>query len=314
LVATDPPEHQVFRRAVAGIFTKTSLDSLSGHITQRARKCIQNLLAHGERGTADFYENVAGPLPVLVLADLFGIPENMHSEFRAWANLMTSDLDSGPVPNAIGRGLDMFRYFANQLGNPSTHERPTVFNSVISARDAGVSERELLAFCAFLLVAGVETTTNLMTNLLAALIASPSALDQLRRSPELVPAAIEEGLRYETPLQVLWRGATQPTELGGIALPGGARIMIAFGSANRDEREFPTPDTFRLDRDPNAHLAFGAGPHYCLGARLARLEAVAMLRELLAATADIEIAGEPVRTNSLVLRGFTRLPLRIRPA
>jgi cytochrome P450 len=313
LVATDPPEHQVFRHAVAGMFSRASVEAVSERIARRARSCVQDLLEQGTRGTADFYEHVAAPLPVLVLADLFGIPEDMHSNFRAWATLMTADLDNEPCSTEIGRGLDMFRYFSKQLRHPPQFGRPTVFDSIMSARGAGVSERELLAFCAFLLVAGVETTTNLLTNLLAALIAFPDAFRQLRASPELLPAAIEEGLRYETPLQVLWRGTTQPAELGPHRLPAGARVMVAFGSANRDEREFITPDVFRLDRDPNAHLGFGSGPHFCLGARLARLEVTSVMRALLAATTNIEIAGQPIRTNSIVLRGFTKLPLRVRP-
>jgi len=312
LVATDPPEHQVFRHAVAGMFTRASVQAAGERIAERARSCVRDLLQCSAQGTADFYEHVAAPLPVLVLADLFGIPEDMDREFRTWATLMTSDLDTESAPTTVGRGLDMFRYFSRQLKQQPQPDRPTVFDSVVSARGADVSDRELLAFCAFLLVAGIETTTNLLTNLLAALIAFPNAFEELRSSPELLPAAIEEGLRYETPLQVLWRGTTQPTELGGCRIPAGARVMVSFGSANRDEREFVTPDVFRLDRDPNLHLGFGSGPHYCLGARLARLEVASVMRELLDSTTEIEISGQPVRTNSIVLRGFTKLPIRVR--
>jgi cytochrome P450 len=313
LVATDPPEHQVFRHAVAGAFTPSAVRALSDRVRQLAAACVRDLIEHSQDGTADFYTHVAEPLPVLALADLFGIPENMRGEFRSWATTMTSDLDRDePGTRAIGRGMDMFRFFARQLKSPPAGGRPTLFDSVITAREAGVSDRELLAFCAFLLVAGVETTTNLLTNLLAALIRFPAALRQLRDDAGLVPAAVEEGLRYETPLQILWRGTTAPAELGGRSIPAGARIMVAFGSANRDGREFPEPDEFRLDRDPNPHLGFGSGPHYCLGARLARLEVTAVLRELLAVTTDIDIAGEPVRTSSIVLRGFTSLPVRAR--
>jgi cytochrome P450 len=314
LIATDPPDHQVFRHAVAGMFTRASAEAAADRVAQRARTCVQDLLEHATRGTADFYTQVAAPLPVLVLADLFGMPEDMHDRFRAWVTLMTSDLDNGPAPTAVGRGLDMFRYFSKQLKHPPQIGRRTLFDSIMSARDAHVTERELLAFCAFLLVAGIETTTNLLTNLVAALMAFPGAFRQLRGSPELLPAAVEEGLRYETPVQGLWRGTTQPAELGGHRIPAGARLMVAFGSANRDEREFITPDVFRLDRDPNLHLGFGSGPHFCLGARLARLEVTSVMRELLAATTDIEMASQPVRTNNIVLRGFTKLPVRVRPA
>lgn len=314
LIATDPPDHQIFRHAVAGMFSRASVEAASEHVAQRARSCVQDLLEQATHAPADFYTHVAAPLPVLVLADLFGIPEDMHGKFRDWTTLMTADLDNGPASTAVGRGLDMFRYFSKQLKHPPQLGRRTIFDSIMSARSAHISDRELLAFCAFLLVAGVETTTNLLTNLLAALIAFPDAIRQLRASPELLPAAVEEGLRYETPVQALWRGTTQPTELGGHRIPAGARVMVAFGSANRDEREYSTPDVFRLNRGPYSHLGFGAGPHYCLGARLARLEVISVMRELLAATTDIEIASQPVRTNNIVLRGFTKLPIRVRPA
>lgn len=312
LVATDPPDHQVFRRAVAGAFTPSAVRALCDSIAELAAGCVRDLVEHGQDGVADFYAHVAEPLPVLALAGLFGIPQEMHGEFRSWATVMTSDLDrTGPGTRALGRGMDMFRFFSRQLRKPPDAGRPTLFDSVIAARQAGVSDRELLAFCAFLLVAGVETTTNLLTNLVAALIRFPAVAQQLRDSPGLVPAAVEEGLRYETPLQILWRGTTRPAELRGRAIPAGARIMVAFGSANRDEREFSEPDQFRLDRDPNPHLGLGFGPHFCLGAHLARLEVASVLRELLAVTMDMEIAGDPVRTSSIVLRGFTSLPVRV---
>jgi cytochrome P450 len=326
LIATDPPDHQVFRHAVASVFTPSSVKASAERVAGLARTCVRDLLEHNVSGTADFYAHVAEPLPALVLADLFGIPDDMRDEFRAWATIMTSDLDEtergasgglrGVVPpgqhRPVGRGMDMFRYFSKNLRHPPDIGRATLFNAINNARDAGVSDRELLAFCAFLLVAGLETTTSLLTNLLAALVQHPQALRQLRESPDLVNAAVEEGLRYDTPVQFLWRGTTERVELGGREIPAGARLMVGFGSANRDERAFADPDVFRLDRGQTPHLGFGGGPHYCLGAHLARLETRCAIRELLAATQEIEIAGEPERTRNIVLRGHTSQPVRLR--
>lgn len=314
LIATDPPEHQIFRRAVAKAFAPSSVTALTARVAELARDRVRELVRRNETGQADFFADVAEPLPVLVLAELLGVPADMHDEFRGWSGVITADLDQsrGGGPDRVGRGMEMFRYFSRQLRRAgTTGGRPTLFDAIGSARDAGVSEQELLAFCAFLLVAGIETTTNLMTNLMAALLRFPDVAQQLREHPELVPGAVDEAIRYDTPVQALWRGTTGPVRLHDRLLPADARVLVVWGSANRDGARFPDPDRFRPDRSPNEHVGFGAGPHFCLGARLANVEVVAMLRELLAATTEIEAAGPGVRTHSLVLRGMTSQPVRL---
>lgn len=313
LIATDPPEHQVFRQAVAGTFAPAAIGAVRDRVVALARGRVAELVHRNESGRADFFADVAEPLPVLILADLLGVPAEMHDDFRAWSTTITADLEQGHRPAALGRGIEMFRYFSGQLRRRSPGARGTLLDSIASARGAGVTEHELLAFCAFLLVAGIETTTNLLTNLLAALLRFPEQQRRLREHPELVGSAIEEGLRYDTPVQALWRGSTRPVELAGQRIPAGARILVSFGSANRDERKFAEPDRFLIDRPRNDHLGFGAGPHYCLGARLARLEVSAALTELLAATRWIEAAGPVRRTPSLILRGLVRQPVRLEP-
>jgi len=311
LIATDPPEHQVFRAAVAGAFTPRAIGALTDRVTEIARTQVRRLLAHN--GDADFFSHVAEPVPVLVLAELLGVPRDQLGRFRDWSNTITADLDQTAGDAGIGRGMDMFRFFTAQLRGRRHTGRPTLFDGIARAREGGVSDRELLAFCAFLLVAGIETTTNLMTNLLAALWRFPHVERALRDDPALVPAAVEEGLRYDTSVQALWRGSTQPTRLGDVDLPAGARILVLFGSANRDERHFAEPDEFLLTRKTGDHLGFGHGPHFCLGARLARLEISAVLTELFAATKAIEPRGPGERTRSVLLRGFTSQPVSVQP-
>jgi cytochrome P450 len=314
LISMDPPDHLLFRRAVAGLFGPSSIAAARPRVIALAQECVQDLLSHAGSGAADFYTHVAAPLPVLVLADLFGVPAAMRHEFREWASIMTSDLGRGmEQADGVGRGMAMFRYFAAELRKARDSPRRTLFSAIAAARGQGPTDRELLAFCAFLLAAGLETTTNLLTNLLSALFAFPDAHKRLRAEPELIEDAVEEVLRYDTSIQGLWRGTTGPVELGGQRIPANARIMVLFGSANRDERRFTEPDRFLLGRNDNDHLGFSAGPHYCLGARLARLEVTAAMRALLAATGWIDPAGDPVRLDSVVLRGLIRQPVRVRP-
>lgn len=315
LIATDPPEHLTFRRAVAGAFTRSAVAAMAGRVDELARACVRDLLVCSADGEGDLYRQVAEPLPVLVLGELLGVPDGMRAEFREWTMLMSSDLDQATsVVDSVGKGMAMFRFFHSRLRGCPVSATPTLFDSIATARGSGVSDRELLAFCAFLLFAGIETTTSLMTNVFAVLLGFPEVAQRLRRAPELVDAAVEEGLRYDTSVQALWRGTTRPVELAGVALPEGARVMVAFGSANRDERRFVEPDRFRLDRGPAEHLGFGGGPHLCLGARLARLQVAAAVRALLAATSAVEAAGDPVRVRSIVLRGFTRQSVVVCPA
>jgi cytochrome P450 len=314
LIATDPPEHQVFRHAVAGAFAPAAIAAMKERITEVARARVRVLLEHNESNTADFFADVAEPVPAMVLAEMLGVPAQMHDEFRQWSAVITADLtQSGSGADGVGRGIDMFRFFSRRLRRTVPSDRPNLFDAIARSRDAGVTDQEVLAFCAFLLVAGIETTTSLLTNMLAALLRFPDVARRLRREPRLVPGAVEEGVRYDTSVQALWRGTTREVELHGQRISAGARVLVLFGSANRDERRFAEPDRFLPERTPNDHLGFGGGPHYCLGTRLARVEMAAVLGELMAATRAIEPAGPTRRTGSVVLRGFTRQPVRLEP-
>lgn len=314
LIATDPPDHRVFRQAVARAFSPQSIDRLRTQVEQQARRCVRTLLDRSVDGDADAVRDLTAPLPAVVLASLFDVPQDMHDQFRRWADDITRDLDSDVEASGVGRGMSMFRYFRDQLARGRSSDRPSLFRDIAAGGDTGISDHELLAFCAFLLVAGVETTANLLSNLVRTLATSPGLQRQLRQQPQLIPRAVEEALRHDTSVQALWRGTTRPVELGGRRLDADQRLLVCFGSANRDPARFPDPDAFSLQRDPSGHLAFGAGPHFCLGARLAQMELVAAVRALIEATTDLELAGQPQRTNSLVLRGHTHLPVTVQPS
>jgi cytochrome P450 len=314
LIATDPPEHTRLRRAVTAPFKRSTIIGLVPRIEQIAGELVASLLANSERGEADICHDLAAPLPVYVIAELLGVPPQMREEFRAWASVITDDLDTtGSTDTQLGRGFDMFRYFYSEIRRRKREPSDDLLSVVAATDAAGLSDHEVMAFCAFLLVAGIETTTNLFTNLIDTLVRHPEVQQRLWASPELADPVVEEALRYDTSVQGLWRAAVTDDQVGGVDLPAGARLLVLFGSANRDEQVFPDADTFDPDRSPNPHLAFGYGHHRCLGALLAKVELVAALEALVQATGGMTPRGEFVRRNSLVLRGFSAQPVTVWP-
>lgn len=314
LLATDPPEHTRLRRAVIAPFRRSAVMKLVPRIEQLAHDLVAGLLANGTRGEADICHDLAAPLPVLVLADLLGVPVEMRDEFRVWASVITDDLETTRATGAdLGRGYDMFRYFYAEVRRRRKEPSDDLLSVVAGTDAAGLSDQEVMAFCAFLLVAGVETTANLFTNLVDTLMRQPELRDRLWNEPELADPVVEEALRFDTSVQGLWRGAVTEEQVGGVTVPAGARLLVLFGSANRDERMFPAPDTFDVARSPNPHLTFGYGHHRCLGAVLAKVELVAALEALVAATGRITPRAPFTRNNSLVLRGFTAQPVTVWP-
>ena len=311
LIATDPPEHTLFRRMVSPAFGPGAMRQLLPEIEAITSDLLDTLLENAEDGDADFFRDVAEPLPVLVLAAVFGVPREMHEEFRDWSRMVTADLESGADQPGLGRGIEMLRYFRRELRRRRGSGGEDLLSTLASA---AVTDHELTGFRAFLLVAGIETTTNLLTNLLLALMHDPDQDRKLRNDETLIDSAIEEGLRYDPPVQAWWRATTTATDLGGVELPPNARILAVYASANRDEGKFDEPDRFLVDRTPNEHLGFGNGPHFCLGSRLAKAEVRPVLAAVVHRTRAIWEREPPVRVPSLILRGLTRQPVGLEPA
>jgi cytochrome P450 len=307
LIALDPPDHTVFRRAVSGAFSSRGIARLVQRVNALAQERVQCLLDRANAGDADFYRDVAEPLPVLVLAELLGLPAELREDVRQWARVLTADLGNAEEGvSGLGRGLEMLRYFRKEVARRRGRPEESLLSVLADSRAHGITDHEIIAFCTFLVVAGVETTTNQLTNLMDVFVRQPDVQKRLRAHPGLIPSVVDEGLRYDPPVQAFWRSATRDAVVAGESVPVGARIFVLFASANRDEDHFPDADTFVVDRQPNDHVGFGHGAHYCLGARLARLEIETVLRELCHATAMIEGRGDSVRTRSVTLRGFTR--------
>jgi pimeloyl-[acyl-carrier protein] synthase len=263
--------------------------------------------------------DLATQLPAIVIAELLGVPAADRLRFKEWSNDLISVLGN---PNPTGaaerfeRGLgNLLDYLRDVIARRRRAPRDDLISGMIVAqeeRDA-LTDAELLATSILLLVAGHETTTNLIGNGLLALLRHPDELARLRAHPELVPSAVEEMLRYDSPVQATVRVTTTTVELGGQAIPPGALVIAMIGAANRDPEVFPEPDRFDVGRADNRHLSFGFGPHFCLGAPLARLEGEVVFRTLLARYPALRLASDDVRHRlNFALRGLLALPVVLR--
>ncbi|MGD9934178.1 MAG: cytochrome P450 [Dehalococcoidia bacterium] len=307
MITSDPPRHTRLRALVNSAFTPRMI----GRIEPWMRQVVGELLAGIEDDT-DIVESLTYPLPVMVIARLLGIPESDHAQFKVWSDAVVGVTDFGVADTARDSIKEMFAYFSDVIASRSTEPRNDLISSVVHAEIDGekLNERELLGFCLLLLVAGNETTTNLLGNMLAVLVSDPTLQQQLRDDPSQIPAAVEETLRYDSPVQALWRRTTRPVEMHGVSIPEDSQVLMGYAAANRDPRMFADPDTFRLDRQLNRHVAFGFGIHYCLGAPLARAEARIAIEELLRRYRRLGPGPTAsARVPSSLLRGFSRLSI-----
>lgn len=313
LIATDPPDHTTLRRIVSRPFTPRAIGELEPRVRDLAHSCVSELLAANDAGDADLVRHVAEPLPVLVIAEMLGIPPERRNDFKRWSDDVVGVL-SGNADLERGQAsmLEMFEFFTQAATERQRAPRNDLISLLVTgSEDGALSPTEIVVFCVLLLIAGNETTTNLLANWARAMFARPDLDVALRHHRELIPSAVEETLRYDGPVQALFRETREATSLANVDLPAHARVLILFGSANRDERHFPNPDEFRLDREPRDHVGFGAGIHLCLGAALARLEARVAIETLYARATTIGPRAEPEMIDSFILRGARRVPVQL---
>jgi cytochrome P450 len=314
MLIMDPPDHTRVRGLVSKAFTPRRVAGLRGRIEE----IVDELLEEGVRdGALEVIADFAAPLPAIVIAELLGVPAEDHRTFKQWSSELIAlapladPARIGEVQQKLERILDYLRgIIAERRKTP----RDDLLSGMIAAqeeRDA-LSDAELLATSNLLLIAGHETTTNLIGNGLLALLRHPVELARLRAHPELLGSAIEELLRFDSPVQATGRVATEDVELGGQPVGKGALLLTVIGAANRDPDVFPDPERLDVAREDNRHLSFGYGTHFCLGASLARLEAEVAFRALLERCPRIELATDAVsyRPNPF-LRGLEALPVRV---
>ena len=306
----DPPDHAAYRKLVNREFTPRGVTGLEARIRELA---VEVLDAVAPDEAVDFVGAVAAPFPVQVIAELLGVGDADRGDFRCWSDAMIAAPDTKD-PAVFALAGELWRFLDEQLRERAGAPRDDLMSTLMHAEVQGhrLSHAEARMFCVSLLVAGNETTRHLISGAALALAEHPDQRHALAQDASAIPAAVEESLRWVTPIQAFGRTATRDTEVHGVPIPADAFVIMLYASANRDVAAFgPTADRFDVTRptDP-PHLAFGFGEHLCLGAALARLEARVLLEELVARWGTWDLEGEPTWTASTLVRGMSELPLR----
>jgi pimeloyl-[acyl-carrier protein] synthase len=312
----DPPDHTRLRGLVSKAFTPRVVEVLRPHIQQ----IVDGLLDQAEgRGEMDLIEDFAYPLPVIVICEMLGVPVEDRDRFKTWGLDIARGLDAvllGPESEVVKRSstsrMALADYFRELIARRRAEPRADMLTDLIAAEEAGdkLTENELLATCILLLVAGHETTVNLIGNGSLALLRHPDQLQRLRDNPGLIGTAVEELLRFDGPVQRTARIPSEDVTIGGKVIPKGDMVMPFIGAADRDPAQFPEPDRLDIGRTDNRHIAFGWGIHFCLGAPLARVEGQIAINTLVRRLPKLALATEaPAFRQSLTLRGLSALPV-----
>jgi cytochrome P450 len=310
----DPPDHTRIRRLVSKAFTPRAVAGLVPAIERILAERLDRL-----QGTADLMDELAFPFPLAVIGQLIGVPSGDQPQFQRLVRDLTEALDLAVADSDLTAADDaadtIVEYFTALVAERRKRPEDDLLSGLIAVHDEGdrLTEHELLSTLALLFLAGFETTTNLIGNGMHALLTHPDELAALRRDPSLLPGAVEELLRFDTPVQVVPRVTAAPVELpDGTHVPADRHLLVLVGAANHDPRVFTDPGRLRLDRAEATTLSFGSGIHYCLGAGLARLEARLVFGALLARFPRIALADTPQWRDGLTVRGLNRLPVRLR--
>lgn len=317
MMGQDPPDHTRLRSLVSKAFTPRMVEQLRPQIEHITKQLLDRIEDQRE---SDLVSDLAFPLPATVIAELLGVPSTDQDRFREWSNAIIQGIDAGQPAEVREAGhaahLALVEYFEDLIAIRRAQPQADLISHMIAAEEQGdrLTTGELLSTCVLLLIAGHETTTNLISSGILALLTHPDQLALLRERPELMPGAIEELLRYESPVQRFGYNVLEDTELGGKRLRRGERVSAVLAAANRDPAVFSDPERLDITRpqNQNPHLAFGRNIHFCLGAPLARLEAQIAFSALLERFPRLELAeSEPLWHPNTLLRGLQRLPVRV---
>ncbi|MET0852959.1 MAG: cytochrome P450 [Candidatus Rokuibacteriota bacterium] len=312
----DPPDHTRLRGLVSKAFTPRVVDGLRPHIQDIVNGLLDRVQG---AGAMDLIEDFAYPLPVIVICEMLGVPVADRDRFKGWGLDIARGLDGILLPpdsdvakRSIASRQALAEYFRELLAERRQSPRDDMLSGLIAAEEAGdkLNENELLATCILLLVAGHETTVNLIGNGSLALLRHPAELRRLRENPSLIGSAVEELLRYDGPVQRTARVPSEDVTVGGKTIEKGEMVMPFIGAADRDPAQFPEPDRLDITRGDNRHIAFGWGIHFCLGAPLARIEGATAINTLVQRMPKLALATDkPEHRQSLTLRGLSALPV-----
>jgi cytochrome P450 len=318
MLGSDPPTQTRLRRLVSRDFTPRRIRELE----PRIREIAKNLIDATERkGEFDVMADLANPLPVMVISDLLGVPPEEYQQFKNWSDKIVeadNTLPGMPIPEEIKNAFtELKAYFAGEIVRRRKNPGPDLVSALVAAHDEAeaLSADELLQFVVLLLLAGNETTTNLIGNGMLALGRNPDSIAALRSKPERMRGAIEEMLRYDGPVQATFRTATKDTVVGGTPIAAGMGAFVIIAAANRDPAQFKDPEKFDITREPNEHMAFGDGIHFCIGAPLARMEGSIAIGAALDRFPNLRLKNPdaPVTyKGSYFLRGLSRLDMALK--
>jgi cytochrome P450 len=316
MLQQDPPTHTRLRRLVSAAFTPRAINALRADVQRIVDGCLDRVAA---RGAMDVIADLALPVPSTVICEMLGVPLADRDRFTTWTAKATHGLASQFLsPDALAEvqaaGMSLAAYFQDLIAERRTRLTDDLLSALIRAEEAGdrLSQPELISQAIGLLIAGFETTIGLIGNGVRALVLHPAELAKLRARPDLVASTVEECLRWDGPIILTGRVLHADVEFGGKTIPRNARVWGMLAAATRDPEVFPDPDRFDVERDPNEHLAFGGGPHYCLGAYLAKIEAQSAIGTLVRRFDDLALESERVEWGPSLFRVPGKLPLRFR--
>lgn len=316
LLESEPPRHTRLRRLISSAFARGHTERLRPWVDRLAERLVDDLAERIERtGSADVIEQLAAPLPVAVIAELLGVPDADRGRLRTWSNAIVKMYEYGVDPATASAAETASAEFTALLRERAAGQDGSaggdLIGDLVGIRDGSdaLTADELVATAVLLLMAGHEATVNVIGNGVHALLRHPEQWRRLVDDPGLVPAAVEELIRFDSPLQLFERTATAEVTVGGLTVRPGEKVAALLGAAARDPAVFTDPDTLDVGRTPNPHLGFGAGIHYCVGAPLARVEVAAALRVLLDRLPGLRPAGDARRRPEFVIRGLVHLPV-----
>lgn len=309
LLSDDPPRHAVLRGLLAKAFTPAAMEAMRPAIRRLAADLAAGIPAGEE---VDIVERMTTPLPVAVIAGMMGVPEARAMDFKRWSNAMMGIQDNPFEGQRIAMLMELRAYFAGLAAERRAAPGDDLISALIRARETSetLTDSQVVGFCILLMIAGNETTTNLLGNLISRLTRTPGAWEALRADPSLIEPAIEESLRIDSPAQMVIRRAARDVEVAGHAIRAGDSVMVYLASANRDPERWSDPALFEIGRERERHVAFGHGVHTCIGAPLARMEARAAMEALVARFATVQPgADRGQRLPGGLLYGFRSLPV-----